>query len=40
MQSEFPKSIYDKISEELSGRFPEENTFIVDLAWAKSVLGI
>lgn len=38
--AEFPKSFYDKISEELSDRFPEENTFIVDLAWAKSVLGI
>ena len=40
MQAEFPKSFYDKIAEELSDRFPEENTFIVDLAWAKSVLGI
>ena len=40
MQAEFPRSFYDKISEELSDRFPEENTFIVDLAWAKSVLGI
>ena len=39
MQAEFPKSFYDKIAEELSERFPEENTFIVDLAWAKSVLG-
>lgn len=40
MQAEFPRSFYDRISEELSDRFPEENTFIVDLAWAKSVLGI
>ena len=29
-----------KISEELSDRFPEENAFIVDLSWAKSVLDI
>ena len=29
-----------KISEELSGRFPRENAFFVDLAWAKSVLDI
>ena len=40
MQAEFPRSFYDKIAEELSDRFPEENAFIVDLAWAKSVLGI
>ena len=40
MQAEFPRSFYDKISEELSDRFPEENTFIVDLAWAKSILDI
>ena len=40
MQAEFPRSFYNKIAEELSDRFPEENTFIVDLAWAKSVLGI
>ena len=40
MQAEFPRSFYEKIDEELSDRFPEENTFIVDLAWAKSVLGI
>ena len=40
MQAEFPKSFDDKIAEELSDRFPEGNTFIVDLAWAKSTLGI
>ncbi len=40
MQAEFPKSFYDKIAEDLSDRFSEENTFIVDLAWAKTVLGI
>lgn len=32
MQAEFPKGFYDKIAEELSDRFPEGNTFIVDLA--------
>ena len=40
MQAEFPRNFYEKICEELSDRFPKENTFIVDLAWAKSVLGI
>ena len=40
MQAEFPRSFYEKICEGLSDRFPKENTFIVDLAWAKSVLDI
>lgn len=40
MQAELPRSFYNKIAEELSDRFPKENTFIVDLSWAKSVLDI
>lgn len=40
MCAEFPKDFYNKISEEFTDKFPEENTFIVDLAWAKSILGI
>lgn len=31
---------YDKISAEFTDKFPEENRFIADLSWDKSILGI